>query len=293
MHRLLPNAVVSAATLVVCNLACFDASAEATSAASASPAGQPAASVTPAAAYPPCDVEPDERTMAAAKGAFEAGNAAFNEADYPRAITYWEDAYRRDCTAHPMLRNLARAYELDGQYAKAIAALETFLARQPNSGEDASIPRRVEALKKKLAEAEAAPEPAPEPESAPEPAPAPPPEPPPAAPQMERSPVPLYVAGGGALVGLVGGALWYPAYSTLQEIDEECPNRDELCPRGAEGNQARSDVTLWGIVAGVGAAVAVGGVVWYFVQDEQPVGALVTEVGPGYAGLRFSAPLAF
>jgi hypothetical protein len=112
---------------------------------------------------------------------------------------------------------------------------------------------------------------------------------------MERSPEPLYVAGGGALVGLVGGALWYPAYSTLQEIDEQCPDRgrDEFCPRGAEGNQARSDVTLWGIVGGVGAAVAVSGVVWYFLQPEQPVTGLVTEVGPGYAGLSYSTAVDF
>lgn len=249
--------------------------------------------VIPAPAYPPCEVEPDERAMAAAKGAFEAGNAAFNEADYPRAITYWEDAYRRDCTAHPMLRNLARAYELDGQYEKAIAALETFLARQPNSGEDVSIPRRIEALRKRLEQERV--EPAPQPVD-PEPAPAVAPAPEPAeapAPEMRRSPVPLYVAGGGALVGLVGGALWYPAYSTLQEIDEECPNRDEYCPRGAEGNEARSDVTLWGIVGGVGAAVAVSGVVWYFLQPEQPVTGWSPEVGPGYAGVRYSTPVEF
>jgi tetratricopeptide (TPR) repeat protein len=230
--------------------------------------------------------------MAAAKGAFEAGNAAFNEADYPRAITYWEDAYRRDCTAHPMLRNLARAYELDGQYAKAILALETFLQRQPNSEDDVSIPRRIEALRKKLAEEQAQAE---SQKAEPAPVAPPPPEPPPPAPKMERSPVPLYVAAGGALVGVVGGALWYPAYSTLQEIADECPDRgrDMVCPRAAEGNQARSDVTLWGIVGGVGAAVAVTGVVWYFLQDEQPVTGLVTELGPGYAGLRYAAPVDF
>jgi tetratricopeptide (TPR) repeat protein len=244
-------------------------------------------------AYPDCDVEPDERAMAAAKGAFEAGNAAFNEADYPRAITYWEDAYRRDCTAHPMLRNLARAYELDGHYAGAIAALETFLARQPNSGDEASIQRRIDALKKKLEDTELQAEPAQPVESAPEPEVTPPPEPPPAEPKMARSTLPLYVAGGGALVGLVGGVLWFPAYSTLDEIDQECPNRDERCPRGVEGNQARSDVTLWGIVGGVGATVAVAGVVWYFLQEEQPVTGLVTDFGPNYAGLRYSAPLAF
>lgn len=251
--------------------------------------------------YPPCDVEPDERAMAAAKGAFEAGNAAFNEADYGRAITYWEDAYRRDCTAHPMLKNLARAYELNGQAANAIGALQTYLARQPNSGEAASFERRIENLRRKLDESvQAAPPPPPPEEPKPEEPPPPPPQPSPPPPKMSRSPVPLYVAGGGALVGLVGGVLWYPAYSTLQEIEEECPTRgrDEDCARIDEGNQARSDVTLWGIVGGAGAAVAVGGVIWYFAQpEEQQAGsqqaALELSVAPGYAGLRYSAPWTF
>ncbi len=48
--------------------------------------------------YPECIKAPTESETAAAKGAYQAGNASFDEADYPRAITYWEDAYRRDCT---------------------------------------------------------------------------------------------------------------------------------------------------------------------------------------------------
>jgi tetratricopeptide (TPR) repeat protein len=243
---------------------------------------------------PACDVTPDERAMAAAKGAFEAGNAAFNEADYRRAITYWEDAYRRDCTAHPMLKNLARAYELDGQYANAILALETYLARQPSSGDEASIRRRIEALEKRREEDTTA-EPV-EPTDAPV-APPPPketPPPPPLTQEMERSPVPLYVAGAGAVVGIVGGALWYQAYATVEEIDEQCPVREDPCPRGAEGNQARNDLTLWGIVGGVGGAVAVGGLVWYFVQSEQPVqSALAVEAAPGYAGVSYSGSFDF
>lgn len=247
-------------------------------------------------AYPPCEGVADERAMAAAKGAFEAGNAAFNEADYPRAITYWEDAYRRDCTAHPMLKNLARAYELDAQYDKAIIALETFLARQPNANEDPTIARRIEALRKKLEETQAStaePAPPPPPAQVVEPEPAAPPPPPP---EGTRSLVPLYVAGGGAVIGVVGGVLWYPQYSTIQEIAEECPDRgrDMVCPRAAEGNEARSDATLWGIVGGVGAAIAVGGVTWYFLQSEDPAeSALSLEAGPGYAGLRYAGRLSF
>jgi hypothetical protein len=266
--------------------------AQATPPSEAAPAPAASSAASPhATAYPPCEGAADERAMAAAKGAFEAGNAAFNEADYARAITYWEDAYRRDCTAHPMLKNLARAYELDGQYMAAVAALETFLARQPNANEDPTIARRIEALRKKVGESDttAAPPPPEQPKTV---TPEPPPPPPPPPQERERSLVPLYVAGGGAVVGLLGAGLWYPAYSTVQDIEAECPDRGRTaaCDRAAEGNQARSDATLWGIVGGVGAAVAVAGVTWYFVQGDEPAAsALSIEAAPGYAGLRYSA----
>jgi hypothetical protein len=255
-------------------------------------------SASPAPAYPPCDVEPDERAMAAAKGAFEAGNAAFNEADYPRSITYWEDAYRRDCTAHAMLKNLARAYELNGDFAHAIMALETFLARQPGSGDEAAMQRRVENLKARLEPSPVEPKAAAQPEPPKEtPPPPPPPSPPPKRHDSERSTVPLFVAGGGAVVGILGAAMWYPAQNTLQEISDECPNR-QACPRKEEGNAARDDVTLWGIVGGVGAAIAVGGVVWYFAQpttEDSVAGgpSLSLQLNRGTTQLSYRAPFDF
>ena len=96
--------------------------------------------------YPECTAEPTEGDVAAAKGAFQAGQASFNEADYARAITYWEDAYRRDCTAHALLLNLARAYELGGDKEQAVEALQTYLARKPESPQKDQINRRIEVL---------------------------------------------------------------------------------------------------------------------------------------------------
>ena len=63
--------------------------------------------------FPPCEGKPSETDVAAAQGAFQAGKVSFDEADYQRAINYWEDAFRRDCTATALLLNLARAYELN------------------------------------------------------------------------------------------------------------------------------------------------------------------------------------
>src|SRR5690349_6072662 len=100
--------------------------------------------------YASCTHEASDADLTAAKAAFQAGNVSFNEADYPRAILYWEDAFRRDCTAHPLLLNLARAYELNGAKAQAVISLETFLEREPNSPERAQIQRRIEVLKKQI-----------------------------------------------------------------------------------------------------------------------------------------------
>src|SRR6188768_176565 len=108
-------------------------------------------------AYPECVKTPTDAETAAAKGAYQAGNASFDEADYPRAITYWEDAYRRDCTANLLLKNLARAYELYGQKRQAVVALETFLVREPGSPDKEQIQRRIEVLKKQIAVEKAVP----------------------------------------------------------------------------------------------------------------------------------------
>src|SRR5262245_47983005 len=104
----------------------------------------------PVQPYPPCDRTPTKGDSAAAEGAFQAGNAAYGEADYDRAINYWEDAYRRDCTAHPMLLNLARAYEISGQKRHAVNSLRTYLARNPNASDEGQIKRRIEKLDEQI-----------------------------------------------------------------------------------------------------------------------------------------------
>src|SRR6266705_878538 len=102
------------------------------------------------ASYPSCTTAPTEADRKAAKGAFEAGQGSFNEADYATAISYWRDAYRRDCTAHALLLNLARAYELKTDRAEAVNALETYLQRKPEAPDADQIRRRIENLKAQI-----------------------------------------------------------------------------------------------------------------------------------------------
>ncbi len=256
--------------------------------------------------YPECTKAPTDSETAAAKGAYQAGNASFDEADYPRAITYWEDAYRRDCTANLLLKNLARAYELYSQKRQAVVALETYLVREPSSGDKDQIQRRIEVLKKQIASEKVAP--APTGTQTPATTTAPPP-PPPATNEPiadadggKRPILPLIVAGGGGVVLIVGLVVYGSAAKDVKNFEAQCPNH--YCGTGAaavtlqnEANSARSKKIAGGVVAGVGAAAVAGGLVWYFLS---PRSSATTTAGtltrphvdpaltPGFAGVALS-----
>ena len=256
-------------------------------------------------AYPECIKAPTDTETAAAKGAYQAGNASFDEADYPRAITYWEDAYRRDCTANLLLKNLARAYELYGQKRQAVVALETFLVREPNSGDKEQIQRRIEVLKKQIAAEKAAPVatgPAQPPVSTTPPVstPQPPAQDSETHAGGKRPIVPLLVAGAGGVIFIVGAAVYAKGAKDVSHYEGLCPSHD--CGKGAEAtanaaaaNDARNKKIGGGVLMGVGAVTLAGGLVWYFVQPRSSVttGTLLKPrvspaVTPGFAGLALS-----
>jgi hypothetical protein len=266
----------------------------------------------PTKSYPECTRAPTDGEVAAAKGAHQAGSASFDEADYARAIDYWEDAYRRDCTADALLLNLARAYELSGRKRQAVVALETYIQREPSAGGKDQLNRRIDVLKKQIAQeaATAAPPPTTNPQTnavpGPTAAPAaqtgnqPDPQPLPEEPQGKRSVVPLVVAGAGGLVLIVGAAIYFPARSDVNRYESNCtdPERRLGCPPGEidAANAAASKQQLGGALVISGAVIAAGGVVWYFVSPRKPAPTAVqarrTEltpaVGPGYAGLNLA-----
>ena len=260
----------------------------------------------PTKSYPDCGREPTDAEVAAAKGAFQAGNASFNEADYARALDYWEDAYRRDCTANPLLLNLARAYELAGRKRQAVVALETFVAREPNSGEKDQISRRVEVLKKKIAEEDAAAAAAPPPSTGTNTPPTGTATPPPPVndptQHAKASPWPWVTMGVGAVVTGVGAVSYFAAKGKADDLAKQCkdPVHRIDCPANvktdgdAENKKMRTD----SVVTGVGVAVIVGGAIWWFL-DKKAVdrananGTLARPlvaplVGPQLAGLSFS-----
>ncbi len=256
--------------------------------------------------WPECTREASDADVKAAKGAFQAGQASFDEGDYQRAITYWEDAYRRDCTAHAMLLNLARVYELADSKDQAVLALETYLLRDPETPKRNQIQRRIDVLKAKIEKDKAPPEPPPTPAPTAPPAtaqPTPPPVEPPPEPEAEgkRPITPLFVAGGGVVVAVVGGILTASAASDVKDWEKKCPSRE--CPVGVdpdEANSARTAQTTWTVVTAVGVGAAIGGTVWYFLSPREPapqsgraaplprVPRVEPAFGPGYAGLQLS-----
>jgi tetratricopeptide (TPR) repeat protein len=260
----------------------------------------------PTKTYPDCGREPTDAEVAAAKGAFQAGNASFNEADYARAIDYWEDAYRRDCTANPLLLNLARAYELAGRKRQAVVSLETFLAREPNSGEKDQINRRVEVLNKKIAEEDAAAAAAPPPTTTntgpTAPAPAGNESPADQPVKAKRSAGPWIVIGLGGAAAVVGTIGYLSNKSKIDDAAQQCedPDAHTGCPDSAtkDGNDARKQMTASAVIGVVGVAAVGAGVVWWVIdgnrvqrENEQASWRrprLTPVVGPKVAGLTLS-----
>ncbi len=256
--------------------------------------------------YPPCNHTPTESDVAAAKGAFQAGKVSFDESEYSRAIDYWEDAYRRDCTATGLLLNLSRAYELNGDLENAIVTLEEYMIRNPETPQRAQLERRIEVLRERMAKAPHAnaatttAETSGADEKGEEDTQQLPP-PPALAESAERPLWPLFVAGGGALITIVGGILYMDASSDVDHYQDLCGGFDN-CPRegniAADANDASNRKTTWGVVTLGGLVVLGGGVAWYFlnpaVDDESAEGIKVTEsmsmtplAGPRFAGLEF------
>ncbi len=223
--------------------------------------------------YPTCDRTPTESEVTAAKGAFDAGEVSFSEADYERAITYWEDAYRRDCTAHKLLLNLATAYELAGRKGQAVVALQSFLERSPDTPQRKAIDKRIEALNRQLeqeqAQAKRARKSAAQTTQ------------PTNSANLDLVPVtdeprngssltPILVASAGGALAIAGSIFWIKGAHDMSDFEDQCGS-DRTCDDPSlvdDANQARNQAILGAVVACAGGAIAGGGLAWYFLQAE-------------------------
>ncbi|MGC4067794.1 MAG: hypothetical protein QM784_24720 [Polyangiaceae bacterium] len=226
--------------------------------------------------YPECGKQPSESEVQGAQGAYQAGLGSYNEADYERAILYWEDAFRRDCTATLLLHHLARAYEGQGNLEQAIVALRTYLERSPNATERPQIQKRIEVFEQKLeeervrkqeeadrkqkeesakAKSEASPAPAQRPSNG-----------------LYVNPlIPITVAGVGVVAAVVGSIVYFPAKSDMNKAEDNCGGSRDGCTssQAAAGNDARDKVKWGGPIAITGLVLAAGGAGWYFFNDSR------------------------
>lgn len=258
--------------------------------------------------YPICDREPSGSDTQAAKGAFRAGEVSFQEADYSRALLYWEDAFRRDCKAVKLLLNLARAYELSDRPKRSVLALETYLERRLDDPDRESIEKRIARLRRSIEAAEheastaaaVAAEPN-ETDSASERS-APPTDPAPSSHSSGKKPVwPIILTGGGVVALGVGVPLWIAGQSEFDAVlarwaDRGCTPDD--CPanlRDAANAEARDAKSLRAtgiaLTAVGGAAAAAGAVFWTLLWKDSSATALTDLrplVAPGTVGLSYS-----
>ena len=256
----------------------------------------------PPPAYVACEKTPSDPDVSAAKGAYRAGQVSFEEADYDRALLYWEDAFRRDCTAEKLLLNIARAYELSGSKLAAVNALQTYVDRRPEAADRDSVEKRIARLQEKIdAEAAAAivkedPQVISDEPTAEEDAP----------PSDEASkgakPVwPIILAGAGAVQAAAGHIIYAGRYNKARDLG--CDIKSKTCPtdaatqeiNGSSYKQAQAiglTVAISGHVAGVA-----GGLLWYFLWTKDSPSSIATGprptlfqpvVAPGYQGFSLS-----
>jgi tetratricopeptide (TPR) repeat protein len=213
---------------------------------------------------------------------YGAGRALYDEGNYDAAIAQFREAYKRDCSKHDLLVIISRSYELKGDRAEAVRALEVFLERVKDSPDAGTHRTKIDNLKKQIA------------------AQPPPPPPVPPAEVREHTIPPWIVVGlGGAAV--VAGVV---VLATAPKLPDGCIPETKKCPRlPAESDTAFQDrqdragasqnqPTIGAVVLGGGLVLVAGGLLWHFLEPTGPVTSsaalkpkLKPDVTPGYAGL--------
>jgi tetratricopeptide (TPR) repeat protein len=227
---------------------------------------------------------------------YEFGKAYYDEGNYEQAIIQFREAYKRDCSKHDLLIIISRAYELKGDRAEAIRALELYVDRVPAaSGEHRT---RIENLKIQLAKANAAAA------SASSAGPAKPVE------NREHTVPPWIVVGIGGAVIISGIVVIATSPSLPANCNSDTNTCEKIDPDGAgpkpletsesasfknrseTAGQAKDQPKYGAILIGAGVAIVAGGLLWHFLEPTGPVETtgkikpkLTPQAAPGYAGL--------
>jgi tetratricopeptide (TPR) repeat protein len=210
----------------------------------------------------PCTESSTARDPEAARVAFRAGQTAFSEGGYARAVELWKQAYGDDCTAHALLLNLAMAEELLGRPDDAIHTLTLFNKRSPSSPYvDANV-KRIQRLQLTAAgtrdgamRGRELSIPADRPTSDED--------------GLELS-LPLVVSVAGGAVAAVGTVLFFEGRASAGSAEERCRGPRQACgdvDGAIDGERARARAQVGGWMAGAGLVTTAGGLVWHFLVD--------------------------
>lgn len=243
---------------------------------------------------------------------FKLAVKAEDTSNYTDAIKYYKDAYKRACNRPLLLKNLGRAYEKDAQYAAAVEVYKLYRTRgKPTGDELDQIDQKIANLSKKVpgettspVGTDTAPTGTATGTSTVTTATAEPTTTATAAPTTTGTATtsggpgiaPWIVVGAGGALVLVGGLVGIGANKTVNEKQDafnnaRCnttvTNRDLCLSLKNDGESAASTRTVGWVLAGVGAAAVVGGLVWYFTgqkKAEKKTGLQITP-GPTFAGI--------
>jgi hypothetical protein len=272
--------------------------------------------------------KPSKQATDEAKTLFGLGNTAFQTSNYTDAIKYWKDAYKRDCSAHLLLKNLGKAYEADAQYAAAVEVYKLYRARGAPKGEELDlIDAKITNLSKKIP---ATPDTSTATTStgtttttstttdtAPTGTVTTAPTGTSTAPTTEsKGPgiAPWIVAGAGGAVAITGVILWVSGNSKLSTAADKFNSLRDPAGKGCadpgrlkglgditaecrsleeDGNSGKSTRTVGMILTGVGVAAAGAGIAWAILGNKNSSSggdsaSLVITPGPGLAGLGLS-----
>lgn len=263
---------------------------------------QSGGSVTTYAACPnpPPKLSPVE--LDAARASWRVANEAYAKGDYPKALTNLKDAFSRDCSRVELLTQIALIYELLGNKAEALHALETYVQRSPKATDADTVRDKIQKLRAALAST-AAPTPTvtatatatatPTVTATPTATEQPPPPPR----SGGHTAGPWIVVGAGAAATIAGVVMLSAGAAMVMDVHNNCAGSgDSLsCPNGTTGTWQAKDNTgvllenVGWITGGVGLAAIAGGLIWHFLEPTgQKSAALAPVVGPQYAGLSLS-----
>jgi tetratricopeptide (TPR) repeat protein len=225
---------------------------------------------------------------------YSAGRAFYDEGNYDAAITQFREAYKRDCSKHDLLVIISRSYELKGDRAEAVRALEVFLERMKDSPDAGTHRAKIDNLKKQIA---AQPPPAPLPLPLPLPTPA----------EVREHTIPPWIVVGVGGAAIVAGVV---ILATAPTFPEDCDKATKTCERiNGESEAAFKDrqdraggsqnqPTIGAVVIGGGLVLVAGGLLWHFLEPTGPAPVTASfkpkvkpDLAPGYAGLSLGGTL--